>query len=386
MIDSPFYCTLLPGKESSVLRKHPWIFSGALKSIATDIPSGADVDVFDVSGNWLCRGAYSPTSQIRIRIWTYNRDEQINADFFTRKITEAQLFRKLVVPQADTAYRLINGESDGLPGLLVDVYDSYVVCQFLAAGVDAAKEIIVKALENELAPTGIYERSDADVRSKEGLPVCCGVLSGKEPPAFIEVTENEAIFLVDVKNGHKTGMYLDQRYNRARVSAVCKNKEVLNCFSYTGGFGLIDSSAESLLLAQNMYERNGCNDSRAVFLTGDVFKVLRTYRNEAKSFDCIILDPPKFAESRVQLDGAARGYKDINLLAFKLVRPGGFLITFSCSGLMVSDLFQKIVADAALDSGRTVRIVERLYASADHPFSTGFPEGSYLKGFICHVQ
>ncbi len=391
-------CVLKKDKESSVLRKHPWIFSGAIDRISEDIPLGATLDVFAQSGTWLCKGAYSPQSQIRIRTWTFDPKVDVGNDFFAARIAKAHEYRSTVHAVTDSAYRLINGESDGLPGLIVDVYGQFLVCQFLAAGVEYFKDTIIANLVEKFSPTGIYERSDADVRLKEGLQPRCGVLYGESPPTVIDVNEGELVYLVDVVKGHKTGMYLDQKENRKRVGTLCEGKEVLNCFSYTGGFGLaalvggatrvvnLDASEDALTLAKLLYERNGVSDSRAEFLCGDVFKVLRNFRNEAKSFDCIILDPPKFAESRVQLEGACRGYKDINLLAFKLIRAGGMLVTFSCSGLMVTELFQKIVADAALDSGKTVRIVERLFASADHPVGTAFPEGTYLKGFVCHVE
>jgi 23S rRNA (cytosine1962-C5)-methyltransferase len=293
------------------------------------------------------------------------------------------------------AVRLVNAESDGLPGLVVDRYADFMVCQFLSAGMEHWKEEIVKALEELLPVAGIYERSDVATREKEGLATVVGLLSGAEPPELVEIEEGPLRFLVDVKRGHKTGFYLDQRDNRAMVPEFSQGEEVLNCFSYSGGFGLralkggaegltnIDASAEAVGLVQENMGLNRLDSGKCENLTGDVFHLLRKFRDQGRSFGVIILDPPKFAESGSQVDGACRGYKDINLLAFKLLKPGGVLFTFSCSGHVGLPLFQKIVADAALDAGRDAQIIRYLGQAADHPIGLPFPEGQYLKGFIC---
>lgn len=292
---------------------------------------------------------------------------------------------------------MVNAESDGLPGLIIDRYNNFLVCQFLAAGTEHWKDLITELLQ-ELHPTeGIFERSDADVRKKEGLNLNKGVLKGSPPPQYIEITENGIRFRVDIVNGHKTGFYLDQRDNRQIIANFAKDREVLNCFSYTGGFGIyalnagaeqvtdIDTSANLLHQVAENCQLNNLQQDKIDNIEGDVFKVLRKFRDSRRQFDLIILDPPKFAPSKFLLNKAIRGYKDINLLAFKLLRPGGILATFSCSGLINADLFQKIVAGAALDAGQDATIIKWLYQSSDHPVALNFPEGTYLKGLLCRV-
>jgi 23S rRNA (cytosine1962-C5)-methyltransferase len=297
-----------------------------------------------------------------------------------------------------SALRLVNAESDGLPGVIVDRYGEYLVCQFLSVGAEYWRREIVTLLADLMPFAGIYERSDVDVREKEGLPLATGVLAGSPPPDLIEIDEYGVRFAVDVRSGHKTGFYLDQRDNRALVAEYAEGREVLNGFAYTGAFGVwalrggavkvtnVESSAAALDLARRNVELNGFDAERVENVAGDVFHVLRQYRDARRQFDLIVLDPPKFADSRSQIEKASRGYKDINLLAFKLLRPGGLLFTFSCSGLVTPDLFQKIVAGAALDSGRDVQIVRRMTQAPDHPVALNFPEGEYLKGLVCRVE
>jgi len=311
----------------------------------------------------------------------------------------ASTLRNQIIDTSETnAYRIINAESDGLPGLIVDRYSDFLVCQFLSSGAEFNKEIIIEILVEIFKPAGIFERSDFEVRTKEGLQPIQGLLKGTIPKDLIEVQENGFKFLVDVKSGHKTGFYLDQRDNRALISEFSKGKSVLNCFSYTGGFSVyalasgaeriiqIDSSSSALEIANKNIELNGLRLSSVESINDDVFNVLRKFRDERKSFDLIILDPPKFTESVSQVQKASRGYKDINLLAIKLLNPCGILFTFSCSGHISPELFQKIVADAALDSGREVKIIKQLTQSSDHPVSLNFPEGLYLKGLVCSVK
>ncbi len=390
---------LKPKREKSLLNRHPWIFSGAIARTGGTPQAGETIDILAADGRWLARGAYSPQSQIRVRAWSFDPTETIDAGFFRTRLQASIDLRRQILNGSDTnAYRLVCGESDGLPGLIVDRYDSWVVCQFLSAGAEHWKRTIVSCLE-DLIPglSGVYERSDVDVRTKEGLPLVTGRLFGEEPPAQIEIKENGCRYRVDVKGGHKTGFYLDQRDNRTCVAGYARGACMLNCFAYTGGFAVaalkagaaqvvnIDASAPALELARTNVALNELDSTRVDHVTGDVFSLLRRYRADGRAFDLIVLDPPKFVKSKGDLMRASRGYKDISRLAFELLGPGGTLFTFSCSGLMGRDLFQKIVADAALDAGRQALILQWLSQSPDHPTALAFPEGSYLKGLACRV-
>jgi len=389
---------LKPGREESIRRRHPWVFAGAVKTIKGHAHHGGTVEVVSSRGERLARGAYSDRSQIRVRIWSFNPDEEITETFFQRRLETALRGRlDLVDNTSVSAYRLVNAESDGLPGLIVDRYGDFLVCQFLAAGVEYWKDTIVSQLVRLSSAAGVYERSDSDVRYMEGMKPRSGLLCGEEPPQLIEVREGPIKFLVDVRRGHKTGFYLDQRDNRAALSPFADKAEVLNCFSFSGGFGLmaldggaervtnIDTSADALDLALKNVELNGFDAGRVESIDGDVFRVLRKFRDYGRQFDLVVMDPPKFVKSIRQVETGSRGYKDINLLGLKLLRPGGVLFTFSCSGHMQSDLFQKIVAGAALDARREVQIIRYLGQPSDHPIALSFPEGRYLKGLICRV-
>ena len=385
--------------DSFIKRKHPWVFSGAIGKVEGDPTNGETVQILNSNKELVGLGSFSPSSQIRVRVWTFNPEEKVDSNFFRKKTDQAKSLREKIIDISTTnAYRIINSESDGLPGLIVDRYVEYLVCQFLSSGVEFFKESIADVLNDIFKPEGIYERSDIDVREKEGLKPAKGLLRGKEPEELVEILENGLKFFVDIKEGHKTGFYLDQRDNRKLVSEFAKEKTVLNCFSYTGGFSVyalssgaknvtqIETSAPGLDLSIKNIELNLLDTSQVENINGDVFEVLRKFRDERRTFDLIILDPPKFAESVSQIQKASRGYKDINLLVIKLLNPGGILFTFSCSGHISPELFQKIVADAALDSGRNVKIIKQLTQSADHPVSTNFPEGLYLKGMVCSVN
>ncbi len=386
------------GREKSLKRFHPWIFSGAIKKVEGSPAPGEPVLIEDSHGRGLGYGSYSPQSQIRARMLSFDPDQEVDADFIARRIRQALAGRKnLISSTGPAACRLINAESDGLPGLIVDRYDSFLVLQILSMGMEWWKETLVDILAELVPGCSIYERSDADVRKKEGLQLRTGVLRGSEPPDLVTVQEDAAAFHVDIKNGHKTGFYLDQRSNRTRVAHYAAHADMLNCFSYTGGFGImslvwgadhvtnIDASKQALAIASKNAGLNEIAPERLDNLQGDVFKMLRTYRDEGRQFDVVVLDPPKFADSKAQVNKACRGYKDINLTALQLIRPGGMLFTFSCSGSIDGDLFQKVVAGAAVDARRDVQIVEHLFQAPDHPISIFFPEGTYLKGFGLRV-
>lgn len=388
---------LKPSREKSLRRRHPWIFSGAIERVTGQPQPGATILVRAADGAVLASAAYSPQSQIVARVWSFNPDEIIDAAFFRARLQRVFASRSSLLASRSSALRLVNAESDGLPGLVVDRYGDYLVCQFLSAGAEFWKTEIVAALIEVTGVPNVYERSDVDVRAKEGLPLTTGVLAGAPPPERVTIQEYDCHFAVDIQRGHKTGFYLDQRENRRLLSTYAEGREVLNCFAYTGGFAAwalrggalrvvnVDTSAPALELAGRNVELNGGDAARVENVVGDVFHVLRQYRDARRQFDLIILDPPKFAESRSQVEGAMRGYKDINLLAFKLLRPGGVLFTFSCSGLITPDLFQKIVAGAALDAEREACILQRLTQAPDHPVALNFPEGEYLKGLVCQV-
>jgi len=390
---------LKPGREKALNRRHPWIFSMAIEKIKGKPELGSTVDILDSKGKWLACGAYSPESQIRVRIWSFEQDVIINTAFFIERIKAAGVSRsELINQQQLTGYRLVAAESDYLPGITIDHYDNTLVCQLLSAGAEFNRPHIIEALETLYPEHNIYDRSDVDVRKKEGLEPVKGLIKGEEPAGLTVVKENGVDILVDIVNGHKTGFYFDQRDNRRIAGEFCKDKTVLNCFSYTGTFGIyalkngakhftnVDLSQGALDIAKQNIEVNNLDLSKADFIQADVFKLLRRYRDEGKTFDVIILDPPKFADNKAQLNGACRGYKDINMVAMQLLNPGGTLLTYSCSGLMPSELFQKIVADAALDAKRDAQIIARLSQASDHPIASTFPEGFYLKGLALTVR
>jgi 23S rRNA (cytosine1962-C5)-methyltransferase len=394
--------TLKPGKEKSLLRRHPWIFPTAIEHVDGKPEEkgklGATALVQSSTGQFLARAAWSPKSQIRARVWTFDENEPVDHALIKRRIRKALAYRQTTVGDTD-AIRLIFGEADGFPGLVVDWYagkQGHLVCQFQAVGVEAWKAAIVQALIAETGCPNVYERSDASVREREGLPLVTGTLAGAEPQDETIVSENGVRYGVDILRGHKTGFYIDQRDNRRLVMEHAAGRDVLNCFSYTGGFSLaalkggassvisIDSSGEALEAGQRNLTLNGFDPETAQWWDADVFKMLRSLREQGKTFDLIVLDPPKFAASPDHVDRAARAYKDINLLGFQLLREGGLLFTYSCSGAISADLFQKIVAGAANDAKVDARILKRLSAGVDHPMTTSFPEGEYLKGLMLH--
>ncbi|WP_305416198.1 class I SAM-dependent methyltransferase [Photobacterium leiognathi] len=390
---------LVKGREKSLRRRHPWVFSRGIDRIDGKPDLGETVDIYDNKGEWLAKGAYSPQSQIRVRVWSFEKNENIDVNFFIKRLNQAQSLRDILAARDGlTGYRLIAAESDGLPGITIDRYQNFLVCQLLSAGAEAQRDVLIEALQHCYPECSIYERSDVAVRKKEGLKQRTGVLHGDEPPQFVTIEENGVKINVDIVGGHKTGFYLDQRDSREASVKYVNGKRVLNCFCYTGGFGLyalkggakevvnVDVSQHALDTALKNAQDNGYPVENAQFLNADVFKLLREYRDRGELFDVVIMDPPKFAESKSQLVGACRGYKDINMLAMQILKPGGTLLTYSCSGLMDNNLFQKIIADAALDAHRDVQFIERFSQAADHPLDSAYTEGFYLKGFACYVK
>lgn len=389
---------LAKGREKSLLRRHPWVFSGAVARLEGNAQRGETIDVCDSNGKWLAHAAWSPDSQIRARVWSWQQDESIDVAFFVKRLQTAQQLRNwLAVRDNLDSYRLIAGESDGLPGITIDRFDNFLVLQLLSAGAEYQRAPLITALQQCYPQCAIYDRSDVAVRKKEGLELTQGVVLGETPPELLPITEHGMKLLVDIRTGHKTGYYLDQRDSRLAARSYATDARVLNCFSYTGGFAVsalmgncrqvisVDTSQAALDVAKQNIELNRLDVSKAEFLRDDVFKLLRRYRDNGEKFDLIVMDPPKFVEKKNQLTGACRGYKDINMLALQLLNSGGVLLTFSCSGLMPTDLFQKIVADAALDAQREVQFIEQFRQAADHPVIASYPEGLYLKGFACRV-
>ena len=389
-------CAVLKaGRDRSLRRRHPWIFSGAIERIAGAPASGDTVAVATQDGERLALAAWSPDSQIRGRVWSFDLEDTIDERFFRARIEQAVAMRDaLPAARHSNALRLVHAESDNLPGLVVDRYADVLVAQFLSAGAEHWREAILDALAAATGCEAIYERSDAEVRGLEGLEPRAGFARGNREARRCPIIEHGLNFRVDVEAGQKTGFFLDQRENRQRVRALAEGREVLDAFSYTGGFSLaalaggakhvtaVESSAEALEVARENLAANPLDSSRIGFEKADVFSYQRLLRDRGQSFDLVVLDPPKFAPTAAQVKNAARAYKDINLMAFKLLAPGGLLATFSCSGGVSAELFQSIVAGAAVDAGVDARIVERFGAAADHPIALNFPEGEYLKGLL----
>lgn len=389
---------LRPGREKSLLRHHPWVFSGAIERIEGTSEAGATIEVRSAAGEFLAYAAYSPRSQIRLRVWSFDRREVIDAGFFHGRLVRAlEARRKLGLPEPDGACRLVFGESDGLPGLVVDQYGAYLCCQFLTAGAEYWRSSLIDELAEQLRPAGIYERSESAARRKEGLASRQGVLFGEPPPSPLEYAEGGARLVADLVGGQKTGAYLDQRANRQRLASEARGARVLDAFAYAGGFStqclragaesavLLDSSSEAVKLARDALSRNGV-EGRAEIRRVDVPAELRTMRERAESFDIVVLDPPKFVHQAAQLTVGSRAYQDINRLGAALVSAGGLLASFSCSGHVDPGLFQKIVASAVLEAGRRAQIVEWLGQPADHPVALEFPESAYLCGLLLRID
>jgi 23S rRNA (cytosine1962-C5)-methyltransferase len=382
-----------------VRQKHPWIFSGSVLRLDDDVVDGDLVDVHSSAGEWLARGYVNRQSQIVVRLLSWDSEESLDGAFWEKRILRAITGRVELASDTGTSmYRVVNAESDGLPGLIADRYGDWLVFQALTLGIEVRKMAIAEWLLDLCdGVRGIMERSDVDVRSEEGLEPSSGPFLGDEPPALVRAAENGHQFWVDLYEGHKTGFYLDQRVNRSRLAESCQGTELLNAFSYTGAFGVyalaggavsvtnVDTSSAAVELADRNTDLNALDVTRVESVTDDVFSYLRACRASGRQFDIIVLDPPRFVASRGHLKRGSRGYKDINWVAMQILRPGGLLFTFSCSGLVSRDLFQKILFGAAIDAGRDVQIIGQLSQGSDHPVALTFPEAEYLKGFVCRV-
>jgi len=381
---------LKPGREKSLRHRHPWVFSGAVDRVEGEPAPGSTVVVSAHDGAFLARAAYNAQSQIRARVWSFDPKENVDEAFVRRRLADSIARRAIVRPGSD-GQRLVHGESDGLPGLVADRYGDTAVVQILSAGAERWRELWGPALVAAAGVKAVFERSDAEVRTLEGLPPRVGPLVGAAP-ATVRIEEDGIAYEIDVAGGQKTGFYLDQRDNRALAATLAKDADVLNAFCYTGGFSLsalaggarhvasIDTSAEALALARRNMAANGLDEARAEWVEADVFAHLRKLRDQGKHYGLVVLDPPKFAPTERHVEKAARAYKDINLWAMKLLAPGGHLLTFSCSGAVSPDLFGKIVAGAAADARVDLQVRRHLGPGLDHPVSVHFPEGEYLKG------
>jgi 23S rRNA (cytosine1962-C5)-methyltransferase len=386
---------LRAGREKSVRRLHPWIFSGAVADVRGNPSPGDTVRVVSAQGDFIGFGAYSPNSQLRVRMWSFDPDAVINDEFVAHRVIASAHRRDHLAPISDSA-RLVFSEADGVPGVIADRYGNSVVLQLGTAAADKWSDVVADALMSIDGVDCVYERSDIDAREREGLAQRTGLLRGNQPPPESIINERGYRFSVGFTEGQKTGFYLDQRNARAAIAEVAQGRRVLNAFSYTGAFSVIaaakgatevtslDSSGSALVGARRNAELNQVAVGEQI--EGDAFAELRKLRDRARSYDLILLDPPKLAPTEAQVERASRAYKDLNLLAAKLLAPGGILMTFSCSGGMSPDLFQKVVAGAALDARRNLRIIGRLDQPSDHPVPLNFPEAAYLKGLILEAD
>ena len=390
--------TLKRGRDESLRRGHPWVFSGAVERVDGNPARGELVQVNAADGSFRALAAWSPDSQIRLRAWTMDPAEPVDDNFFRRRLEQALAARRLLgLLQPDGGCRLIHGEADGLPGLIVDHYAGYLVCQFLSAGAETWRDLLLDLLEELLTPSGIFERSAASARRREGLPSRQGLLRGTAPPDPVEIRSRKLRMLASIAHGQKTGAYLDQQDNHWRVAQHAAGARVLDVFAHTGGFALaaltagageatlVESSADTLEQARQQAALNGLAE-RCRFVVDNAFEQLRALLDAGERFDLVVLDPPKFVHNAGQLKRGARGYKDINRLGMALLKPNGLLATFSCSGNVDRPLFQKILAGAALDAGRQASIVEQFGQSADHPIALAVPDSEYLKGFLLQVR
>lgn len=386
---------LKKSREKSLLKRHPWVYSGAIARVEGNCANGETVAIYSADNQYLACGAISPASQLACRVWSFEENAVIDQDFFDRRLRDAESLRRTMqIPQRTTAWRLCASEADGLPGVTIDVYNDYAAVQLTSAGAEYNKDLIINALKKLNNFRGIYERSDVQVRKYEKLDQRTGLLYGEMPPELLEICEDGRKLYVDIKNGHKTGFYCDQRESRSLVQKFSGARKVLNLFSYTGGFGVaaalggaeyvinVDSSAPALAMAEKNFELNNISCSRWENIEADCFSFLRKCRGEKRKFDLIVLDPPKLVDSMKNMTKGCRAYKDAMLQAFHLLEPGGILFTFSCSGLVTRELFGKIVCDAACDANCTAKTVADMGQGSDHLVPAEFPEARYLKGLM----
>jgi 23S rRNA (cytosine1962-C5)-methyltransferase len=384
-------------REKSLQQRHPWVYSGAVDAVEGSAAAGDLVTVVDARGAFLGSGYYNECSKIRVRILSWDEGERVEGDWWRGRIGAAISGRADLEAAGDTtAYRLVHAEADRLPGLIVDRYGDVLVVQFLTAGVERVRDVVLSELTERFPGAAVYERSDVSARRHEGLAASSGPIIGAVPDAF-EIRENAHVFGVNVAAGQKTGFYLDQRDNRRTVAAFAAGRRVLDAFCYTGAFSvyaaaagaaavtLADSSSASLDLAGANLSANGVDADKIELVHGDVFELLRALRDADRRFDMVMLDPPKFASNKHEVDKALRAYKDVNLLAMKALEPGGILATFSCSAAVDAGAFTLAVSWAGIDAGRDVQILHRLSQGVDHPILTSFPESEYLKGLVCRV-
>jgi 23S rRNA (cytosine1962-C5)-methyltransferase len=390
---------LKKGKEKAVRQLHPWVFSGAIDQIKGNPENGDIIMVTDSNNNFLAYGFFNDKSRVAVRLLEWNLETEINESWWRKKIRTAVKHRDELNTKETNTYRLIFSEADFLPGLIVDRYADFLSVQILTSGIERIKHIILDELQQLLSPKGIFDRSDASARAHEGMEASSGgILLGSEPPEFVSVKENGIFYQVNIAEGQKSGFYCDQRDNRKWVADHVKDKKVLDCFSYSGGFSLnafakgakevisVDSSALALETLKRNMEINSFNNVPHRLIQSDVNKQLRAFREENEKFDVIILDPPKFAPSRSALTKASRAYKDLNRMAMLLLEEGGLLATYSCSGAVDISMFKQIIAWAALDAGKEVQFIQQFSQPADHPVRSSFPEGEYLKGLLCRVM
>ena len=390
---------LKKGKEKAVRQLHPWVFSGAIDQIKGNPDNGDIIRVTDSNNDFLAYGFFNSKSRVAVRLLEWNLETEINESWWRRKIKIAVKHRDELNTEDTNTYRLIFSEADFLPGLIVDRYADFLSVQILTSGIENIKHIILDELQQLLSPKGIFDRSDASARAHEGMDASSGgILLGTEPPEFVSVKENGIFYQVNIAEGQKSGFYCDQRDNRKWVADHVKDKKVLDCFSYSGGFSLnamakgakevisVDSSAPALDTLKRNMEINDFNSIPHRLIQSDVNKQLRAFREVNEKFDVIILDPPKYAPSRSALTKASRAYKDLNRMAMLLLEEGGLLATDSCSGAVDIGMFKQIIAWAALDAGKEVQFIQQFSQPADHPVRSSFPEGEYLKGLLCRVM
>jgi 23S rRNA (cytosine1962-C5)-methyltransferase len=388
---------LKKGKEKAAVLHHPWIFSGAIDKVQGKPDDGDVVTVRSSDGEFLAYGYYHSQSRVALRLLEWNEGVKINRDWYEQKLIDAISFRSHILTEDTNTCRMVFSEADFLPGLIVDKYADFLSLQLLSAGIEAIKDDIIEILVNLLKPKGIFDKSDPGARRHENLSEGQGLLWGDQPPEFLQVRENGVLYHINISDGQKSGFYCDQRDNRLLLAEYVKDKSVLDCFCYSGGFSLnalmqgasrvisVDSSALALETLKDNMHLNDLDAGKQVSIQSDVNKQLRVFKDAGEKFDVIVLDPPKYAPSRSALDRAARAYKDLNRLAMLLLEKGGLLATYSCSGAVDMETFKQIIAWAALDAGREVQIIKQFNQPEDHPIRLSFSEGEYLKGLLLRV-